>query len=215
MRKHNKKVLEKITMDRKIVEGLRDGRSLTSLTKSTGKGKGYIIKIRDLAIEYGYLVEGEVAKTYRATNKQLPLFPEALFPLYDGRSEKAASTDDVLNPHGEWIKDRLELGWSPQTIFDEIAVSIPRSNFYRYLHRQGLMASASAYHTIELIHSPGECLQVDWGKLFDVKDVSTGKKKPFGYLSEFWVTVGMRWREWLRSLILKRPLRSSRACLRS
>ncbi len=41
MRKLKKKDLEKITVDRKIVEGLRDGRSLTSLIKSTGKGKGY------------------------------------------------------------------------------------------------------------------------------------------------------------------------------
>jgi hypothetical protein len=55
MKKHKKKDLEKITVDRKIVEGLRDGRSLRSLTKSTGKGKGYVIKIRDMALDYGYI----------------------------------------------------------------------------------------------------------------------------------------------------------------
>ncbi len=55
MRKHLKKELERITVDRKIVEGLMSGASLTSLTKSTRKGKGYVIKIRDMALEYGYL----------------------------------------------------------------------------------------------------------------------------------------------------------------
>jgi len=53
MKNQKKKALEKISVDRKIVEGLRDGRSLTSLTKSTGKGKGYVLKIRDMALEYG------------------------------------------------------------------------------------------------------------------------------------------------------------------
>ena len=55
MKKPKKRDLEKIIVDRKIVEGLRSGRSLTQLTKSTGKGKGYVIKVRDLALDYGYI----------------------------------------------------------------------------------------------------------------------------------------------------------------
>ena len=95
----------------------------------------------------------------------------------DGRSERVADTDLVLDPKREWIKERIELGWSPQTVFEELPLSVPRSNFYRYLHRHHLRLNARAKNIMELIHEPGECLQVDWGKLFDVADARTGKKK--------------------------------------
>jgi hypothetical protein len=36
-----------------------------------------------------------------------------------------------------------------------------------------------------IIHAPGECMQIDWGKLFDVVDGETGKKKTI------WVFVGV------------------------
>lgn len=186
MRKLKKKDLEKITVDRKIVEGLREGRSLTSLTKSTNKGKGYVIKVRDMAIEHGYIVlSNPDTKNYCKTSKVLPPFPEALFPLRDGRSEKLIETDEILNPKLSWIKERIELGWSPQSIFEELPLSVPRSNFYRYIHRHKLMKSAPSRNVMELIHAPAECLQVDWGKLFDVIDPVTKKKKTI------WIFIGV------------------------
>lgn len=186
MRKLKKKDLEKITVDRKIVEGLREGRSITSLTKSTQKGKGYVIKVRDMAIEHGYIAVADIeAKTYIASSKVLPPFPEALFPLKDGRSERLVETDAILDPHRSWIKERIELGWSPQSIFEELPLSVPRSNFYRYVHRHKLMRSAPTRNVMELVHAPGECLQVDWGKLFDVVDPITKKKKTI------WIFIGV------------------------
>lgn len=186
MKKHKKKDLEKITVDRKIVEGLRDGRSLTSLTKSTGKGKGYVIKIRDMALDYGYIeIVDAVTRVFKTSAKIIPPFPEALFPLRDGRSEKLSETDLLLDPKREWIKERIELGWSPQTVFEELTLSVPRSNFYRYLHRNHLRDKAPTRNVMELIHAPAECLQVDWGKLFDVIDPITGKKKTI------WIFIGV------------------------
>lgn len=186
MKKHKKKDLEKITVDRKIVEGLRDGRSLTSLTKSTGKGKGYVIKIRDMALDYGYIeIVDAVTRVFKTSAKIIPPFPEALFPLRDGRSEKLSETDLLLDPKREWIKERIELGWSPQTVFEELPLSVPRSNFYRYLHRNHLRDKAPTRNVMELIHAPAECLQVDWGKLFDVIDPITGKKKTI------WIFIGV------------------------
>lgn len=186
MKKHKKKDLEKITVDRKIVEGLRDGRSLTSLTKSTGKGKGYVIKIRDMALDYGYIeIVDAVTRVFKTSAKIIPPFPEALFPLRDGRSEKLSETDLLLDPKREWIKERIELGWSPQTVFEELPLSVPRSNFYRYLHRNHLRDKAPTRNVMELIHAPAECLQVDWGKLFDVVDPITGKKKTI------WIFIGV------------------------
>ena len=186
MRKHSKKDLERITVDRKIVEGLRDGRSVTSLKKSTGKGKGTVIKVRDLALEYGYIELADVEKRiFKATSKSLPPFPEALFPLCDGRSNKIFETDLVLESVREWLKERIEVGWSRQTIFEELPLAVPRSNFYRYLDRQNFMKIAPARNVMELIHAPGECLQVDWGKLFDVIDAKTKKKKTI------WIFIGV------------------------
>lgn len=189
MKRTAKKELERITVDRKIVEGLGNGRSLTWLTKSTGKGKGYVIKIRDLAVEHGYIEIatqiGAKEKRFRFTSKPLPSFPEALFPFHDGRSERIADTDIVLEPHREWLKDRLEAGWSSQSVFEELPCAVPRSNFYRYLNRQNLTPGLSARNVIELVHGPGECLQIDWGKLFDVIDQGTGRKKTI------WILIGV------------------------
>jgi len=188
VKQKKKKELERINVDRKIVEGLKEGSSLTSLRKLTGKGKGYVIKTRDMALEYGYIEpEGgdTPAKTFKAGARPLPPFPEALFPLRDGRSEKSPETDATLNPKKEWMIERLELGWSPQTLFEELPLSVPRSNFYRYLHRQNLMSKVLERNVMELIHEPGECLQVDWGKLFDVVDKVTGKKKTI------WIFIGV------------------------
>lgn len=186
MRKLKKRDLEKITVDRKIVEGLREGRSLTALTKSIGKGKGYVIKVRDLALDYGYIeIIDAVTRKFKASSKFLPPYPEALFPLQDGRSEKLSETDLLLDPKREWIKERIELGWSPQTVFEELPLSVPRSNFYRYLNRHQLRSQARVRNVMELIHAPGDCLQVDWGKLFDVIDPVTGKKKTI------WIFIGV------------------------
>ena len=155
----------------------------------TGKGKGYVIKLRDLALEYGYAelasVEGK-SKIFRAGPRAIPPYPEALFPLSDGRSERVSDTDLVLNPKREWIRDRLETGWSPQTIFEELPCAVPRSNFYRYLHRHELMRNLLEERNVpEIIHAPGECLQIDWGKLFDLVDKKTGAKKTI------WAFVGV------------------------
>lgn len=189
MRRATKKELERIAVDRKIVEGLGNGRSLTWLTKSTGKGKGYVIKIRDLALEHEYIVlatqVGAKEKRFAFGLKALPPFPEALFPFCDGRSERVADTDVALEQHTVWVKERLEAGWSPQSIFEELQATVPRSNFYRYLDRHGLKPTKASKNVIELIHEPGECLQVDWGKLFDVVDPVTGKKKAI------WIFVGI------------------------
>lgn len=186
MKKLKKQTLEKITVDRKIVEGLRDRKSLTSLTKSTGKGKGYVIKIRDMALDYGYIeIIDAVTRTFKASSKIIPPYPEALFPLRDGRSEKVFETDLLLEPQKAWITERMELGWSPQTVFEELPLSVPRSNFYRYLHRNHLGEKAPSRNIMELIHAPGECMQVDWGKLFDVIDPITNKKKTI------WIFIGV------------------------
>lgn len=176
----DKKVLRKITVDRKIIEHLIDGKSVTQIQKILNKGKGYILSVRDLALDYNYIVAiapGE--KRYKAGIKQLPKFPESAFAIVDKNTNtKILETDEYLESEKPWIIERLDIGWSPQTIFEELSKPVARATFYRYLHRHGLMQAASQQSSSEeILHIPGECLQVDWAKLFDVVDPVTGKKK--------------------------------------
>ncbi len=176
MRKKSRKELGRILVDRKIVEYFREGISASQVSKVTGKGKGYVIKIRDLAEEYGYIEKlSEDKKLFKRTNREMPAYPEVLFPFIDKRKVSLTELDKVIEPQKLWIKERLELGWSPQTIFEEISVSVSRATFYRYLDRHSLKLSAAMKSSPEIIHAPGECLQVDWGKIFDA--MVNGKKK--------------------------------------
>ncbi|MFM8342709.1 MAG: Mu transposase domain-containing protein [Methylomonas sp.] len=163
-------------MDRKIVEYFREGQSASQISKKLSKGKGYVIKVRDLAVEYGFieLISAD-PKIFRGTARILPNFPEALFPIQDLRREKISETDNFLNPHRSWISERMSMGWSRQTVFEELPVSVPRASFYRYIERQNLQTDRILRSSPEIIHGPGECLQVDWAKVGEVEE--SGRKR--------------------------------------
>jgi transposase len=170
MKRKKNSILGRITVDRKIVEQFRAGQSASQISNQLSKGKGYVIKVRGLAVEYGFLEQiSAEPKLFRSTDRKLPNYPEALFPITDLRKSKPAEADALLDPQKNWISERLNLGWSPQTIFEEIPVSIPRASFYRYLERQHLQSDHLLRGSSpEIIHAPGECLQVDWAKALDV-----------------------------------------------
>ncbi len=174
-----KKLWEKIAVDRKIIEHFIEGKSATEIQKIFKKGKGYILSIRDRAIAYSYIKEiipGE--KRYKQGTKKLPPFPESPFAIIDTKSEKLIETDKYLEPEKPWIAERVAAGWCPQSIFEELKSPLPRASFYRYMHRNDFMKAVDLKKSpAEIIHSAGECLQVDWAKLCDVVDPKTGKKK--------------------------------------
>jgi len=165
-------------MERKIVESLISGRGFNATCKNLHVGKNRVSHIQEKAREYGYL-DGKVS---------LPPYPEALFPdPVDGRSVKSSAVDSQLKGHKEWIIERLEAGWQPVTILEELSVSVGRSSFYRFLHRYNLVdIGENARRKIipEIIHDPGEALLVDWGKLVDV--LEPGEKKRI-----LWAFVGV------------------------
>ena len=45
LKKSSRKILEKITVDRKIIEHLIDGKSITAIQKLLNKGKGYLNRV--------------------------------------------------------------------------------------------------------------------------------------------------------------------------
>lgn len=160
--------LRRISVDRKIVEQFRSGWSTSKIAENNEKGKGYVIKVRALALEFGYIEQIADSPLFRATAKEIPPYPEALFQLTDKRSQRFIETDGILNPHQTWIIERLKVGWSLQTIFEELPIKLARSTFYRYLTRHKLHVARDDKHSPEIISAPGECLQIDWGKMFDV-----------------------------------------------
>ncbi len=178
-KKSSKKVLEKISVDRKIIEHFIDGKSATEIQRILQKGKGYILSVRDKAIEYSYIESifpGE--KKYKSGVKRLPPFPESPFSLIETKSEKLLEVDQLLEPEKYLIIEKLATDWSSQSVFEELKTPVPRSTFYRYLHRHNLMKFLPMHKSPEeILHEAGECLQVDWAKLCDVIDSKTGKKK--------------------------------------
>ena len=187
-KKVSRKLMGKITVDRQIVEYLIDGKSLTLIQKLVKKGKGYIIAIRNKALEYNYIEPiAADSKIYKSGVRKFPPFPEAIFEITDGRKNKLIETDEYLESEKNWIIERIECGWCPQTIFEEIKKPVARASFYRYLQRNELMKKIVRSSGLEIIHPPGECLQVDWAKIADVIDPKTGNKKT---ISIFLGTVG-------------------------
>lgn len=158
-------------MERKIVEQLVSGKGFNAICRDLKVGKNRVAHIKERAREYGYL-DG---------NTPIPPYPEAIFPdPVGGRSLKTSEADLQLQGYRQWIEDRLQAGWQPITIFEELPVNTGRSSFYRFLHRHRLIdIGENARRTLieEIIYAPAEALIIDWGKLRDVIDPETGKKR--------------------------------------
>jgi len=153
-------------LERKIVEYLMAGESLRWIVKKLKTGDRKVKRIREKAEEYGYL-SGQVP---------LPLFPESVFPdPVDGRSERENENDILLDSKKDWLIERLAAGWRPITVFEEIGLKVSRSAFYRFLHREQLYSLGQTYRRVvpEIVHTPGESLLLDWGKLRDVIDAES------------------------------------------
>jgi hypothetical protein len=170
-------------VDRMIVEKLSLGRGVQKTATDVGVGKRRIRETREKAIAYGYLDEtgtkpGQVA---------MPLAPLPVFPdPKDGRSLRTSPQDELLTGKLDWVKERLIAGWSPITIYEELAVpGIGRSSFYLFLDRHSLHDLGKSHRadslTPPIIHEPGEALILDWGKLRDVVDPVTSVQAEFPF----------------------------------
>lgn len=159
-------------MDRKIVELLLRGLSDRKIMAQLRIGDRRVRKVRFMAEEYGYLSE---------TNPvPLPLYPEPLFPDGpDGRASKASEANSLILARKPWIIERLEAGWHPITVYEELGIAVSRSSFYRFLHRHEIYELSDSVRRVvpEIVHKPGEALLLDWGKLRDVIDPVSGKKR--------------------------------------
>jgi hypothetical protein len=163
-------------MDRKIVEQILANKPQRRIYGDLKIGWRRFSKVLRLAKEHGYL-----------DGRPLPPFPEAIFKEPECLANTIVSDpDSLLLPHKAWMLERLELGWKPVTVWEELEIKIARSSFYRFLNRHKLgEVGKSSRNVPEIIHKPGEALILDWGKLRSVKDLETGKSKTL------WAFVGV------------------------
>jgi len=164
----------KCVVDRKIVESLILKKSFNEIARTLKVGKRRIRTVNNLAKEMGYL-EGTA----------LPPYPHAIFEYKEAKGLIPASlVDEALLGQVEWIKSKRELEWHWITILEELPVKVSSSSFYRFIKRHHLNPGPTTHKRVvpEIIHAPGESLILDWGKLRDVIDPDTGKKRTLWFL---------------------------------
>ena len=104
-------------VDRKIVELLVAGLSIREIKDQLKIGSGRLAKVKELAEEHGYLGKGV----------PIPPFPQYLFPdRADKRADRQSDVDAELQKKKDWILERLNTGWRPITVFEEIGISVTR-----------------------------------------------------------------------------------------
>jgi hypothetical protein len=170
-------VTRRRNLERKALEYLIEGASQRWIIKHLKIGDRKLRKIFLQAKEFGYL-----------DGVPVPPYPAAVFPdPEDLRSNKSSEADKELLLKKDWIVDRLGAGWRPITVFEECGLAVTRASFYRFLHRHAIVNIGRHSRRVvpEIVHAPGECMQLDWGKLRDVVDPETGKRRAL------WAFVGV------------------------
>jgi len=170
-------------MERRIVEMLISGASIKRTCRTLHVGRERVRRLLEQAREHGYLDEEN-----RAGSVRLPGSPQALFPApLNGRSLQRSTAFKMLDKYRDWIAERLQAGWHMVTVLEELPEPVKRSAFYRYLDRERLNRIGETYRRVipEIVHRPGEALILDWGKLRDVVDPATGRKRTL------WMFVGV------------------------
>ena len=162
-------------VDRKIVELLVNGTGVNAIARNLRVSKRRIRALRANAWTHGYLKEDG-----RPGEVKLPPYPERLFSdVVDGRAGASSELDTLLAPKAAWIRECLEAGWHAVSVYEELKkAEVSRSSFYRYLERHKLTRLGETHRVVpEIVHRPGEALLLDWGKLRDVVDPSTERKR--------------------------------------
>ena len=175
--------MRKCAVDRKIIQKLLLKKSFNQITKELKVGKHRVRKVCDLGKKLGYL-----------DGTPMPSYPQPIFEYKDISVGNKSPYDDFLLSHREWILEKLETDWKLITIFEELPIdrtnlSLAYTTFLRFLKRHNLyeLSGRTTKNRVvpEMIHEPGEVLQLDWGKLRDVIDPVTGKKRTL------WAFVGV------------------------
>jgi len=172
-------------MERKIVAMLVAGAGVNQIAGQLHVSKERIRRLRELSKQYRYLDDAGQRGLV-----PLPSYPEALFPdTVDKRSLQVSEAHQRLASKYAWIRDCLQAGWHFVSVWEELPAQgitgVSRSSFYRYIENHQLTRLGETYRRVvpEIVHKPGEALLLDWGKLRDVLDPVTGKKRTLWFFA--------------------------------
>ena len=173
--------MRKCAVDRKIVEYILLKKSFNQISKNLKIGKKRIRWVNEQALKMGYL-----------DGTPMPPPPAKVFDYPNRKKYPQGEADAILLKYKDWIDNKLyQEGWSQITVYEELNIVDDKkpalSTFYRFLDKHGLKKSDKKSLRVvpEIIHAPGEALQLDWGKIRDVIDPKTGKKRTL------WALVGI------------------------
>lgn len=169
--------MRKCVMDRKIVQLLLKNTSSNKIAAELKVSKKRIKKVKSQAEDMGYF-----------DGIDLPKYPLAIFEYNEEQVLRSSPVDSTLLEHKEWIVERRMAGWHLVTIWEELPVKVTKSSFYRFIKRHKIDADREKVRCRvkvvgEIIHAPAEALILDWGKLKDVIDPKTGKKRTVWFLA--------------------------------
>jgi hypothetical protein len=172
-------------MDRIILENLFLQKGVKKICQLLRVGGPRVREVRQKAIAANYLAkDGKTIGTM-----PVPLYPNQLFPDFiDGRSQRQSTPHQLLLEHRDWIKAQLIDEWSLISIYEELPIKgISASSFYRFMRKEKLLVGRQKEknNSGPIFHKPGEALLLDWGKLRDVVDPMTKKKRTL------WAFVGV------------------------
>jgi hypothetical protein len=150
-------------MDRRIVEMLRQGMGVKAVARGLQVSKNRVRRLRGMAQEYGYLGPGGGPGAV-----DLPPYPEAVFPdPRDGRSQKTSEEHLKLAGIGDWIKERLEVGWQPITVFEELPPTAA-GGYVRFDNKYYAAGEGFRGKTIVVIADSKQVALYHEGKLLEV-----------------------------------------------
>jgi len=177
-------------LERLIFERLAQRKGVKWICRELKVGKKRVLDLRERAVAAGYLdASGAALGPVAPPFPPLPLFGD----LIDRRTLKEGAHDAALLARIDWLRERLEAGWHLVSIFEELGSAgvkdVSRSAFYRFLDRHDLTELGKKIRRDlgggPIHHAPGEALLVDWGKVRDVLDPATGKRRTL------WAFVGV------------------------
>ncbi len=166
-----KTITRKRRMDRKILQCLIEGFSQRRICRELCVGRERVLRVERKGLELGY-IKGE---------SPIPPYPALLWP--DDRDRRTERFSDCSKELWPWITDieqQLGSGMHAVSVFEFLLakkVQISRSALYRFLKKRGLLHNERRRVIPEILHDPGECLQIDWGKLTEYFDTTSNKLK--------------------------------------
>jgi transposase len=149
---------------RQVIHRMRQGQSDRAIAKTQLIGRHKCGFVRSIAIQRGWLDDGPLPND------------QQLAALFDTRRTQRENHQSLTQPYEEKIKQWVEDGIQATTIYETLVTQFGFAGSYSSVRRKVRKIRAkSPKATCMLDFSPGDAVQVDFGKGPTITDVFTGE----------------------------------------